>query len=382
MASQLYPEWFKLDSDKTLPVAQQQMPADMPGKTLHETEPGKTEEAPAGAENPLLSEDTSQTTPAITAAEGDETVAEQPETQPAKAPPSEGDEVTRLLAAAEADLKARRLTSPAGNNAWDRYQQVLALQPTNQDAIKGMEQVIESYMELFGIAVGQEDFDKADTYLERVRDLHPDSPVLEQGASRIVTAKQARADRLAKEKAIGDHLTSFETALRGITWTRQPISWSGSLPWTQMRRRWRTGNDGLPRPGGRRRTGRRRWSVSVRLRLTGTPACLRRQCRTDSCTRRRDTLRIFERWIRTPRHWQQQEQRLAEAEDSGARKGHWESQRRNEGDLDKATGLLSEMIGKLEPDARARPAVGEHCAWIDRRDGRMVSSDDFLPVKS
>ena len=64
-----------------------------------------------------------------------------------------------------------------------------------------MDRVIESYMDLFGIAVGQEDFDKAATYLERIRDLHPDSPVLEQGASRIVMAKQARADRLAKEES-------------------------------------------------------------------------------------------------------------------------------------------------------------------------------------
>ena len=46
--------------------------------------------------------------------------AEQPASkEPALSP--EQAEVARLLAAAEADLKARRLTSPVGNNAWENY---------------------------------------------------------------------------------------------------------------------------------------------------------------------------------------------------------------------------------------------------------------------
>ena len=40
MASQLYPEWFNLGSGDTQPVAQQEIPAGMPGETPQETEPG------------------------------------------------------------------------------------------------------------------------------------------------------------------------------------------------------------------------------------------------------------------------------------------------------------------------------------------------------
>ena len=200
MASQLYPEWFKLGSGDTLPVAQQEIPADMPGKKPRETEPGETREAPASAEILPLPEDTSRTTSAKTAAESDETIAEKLETAPAKAPPAEEDEVTRLLAAAEADLKARRLTSPAGNNAWDRYQRVLDIDPTNREAVQGMDRVIESYMELFGIAVEQKDFEQADSYLGRIDDLHPDSPFLMTGRQQLEDAKQARAKRLAEQE--------------------------------------------------------------------------------------------------------------------------------------------------------------------------------------
>ena len=220
MASQLYPEWFKLGSSETLPVAQQEMPADMPGETPRETEPGETEEAPAGADKPQPLEDTSRTAPAITVVESDETVAEQPKTEPAKAPPAEEDEVTRLLVAAEADLKARRLTSPAGNNAWDRYQGVLEIDPTNPEAVQGMDRVIESYMELFGIAVGQEDFEQADSYLGRIRDLHPDSPVLMTGRQQLKDAKQARADRIAEQ----ERQRQAEEAARQAELERQQIA--------------------------------------------------------------------------------------------------------------------------------------------------------------
>ena len=93
---------------------------------------------------------------------------------------------------------ARRLTRPVGNNAWDRYLRVLELAPANPDAIRGMERVIESYMALFGTAVEQEDFDKAAGYLSSIRDLNPDSPVLEAGEGRLEDARQARAARLAE----------------------------------------------------------------------------------------------------------------------------------------------------------------------------------------
>ena len=220
MASQLYPEWFKLGNGDTLPVAQQEIPADMPGETLQETEPGEIGEVRSSAEKPPLPEDTSQTAPAKTAAESGESMAEQPESEPAKAPPAEEDEVTRLLAAAEADLKARRLTSPAGNNAWDRYQRVLEIDPTNPEAVLGMDRVIESYMELFSIAVEQEDFEQADSYLGRIRDLHPDSPSLLTGNKQLEDAKQARASRLAEQ----ERQRQAEEAARQAELERQRIT--------------------------------------------------------------------------------------------------------------------------------------------------------------
>ena len=143
------------------------------------------------------------------------------EQQPTKpAVPAEGDEVSRLLAAAEADLKARRLTRPVGNNAWDRYLRVLELEPANPDAIRGMERVIESYGGLFDAAVEKEDFEKATGYLASIRDLNPDSPVLEQGEQRLEAARQARAQRLAEQ----ERRRLVEEAARKAVLERQRIA--------------------------------------------------------------------------------------------------------------------------------------------------------------
>ena len=216
---QAYPQWFGQSTGDAPAVAEQTAQVERLEEAPQDVETGKIETSLPSAED----------TPPPDKAEAEQPISKEPALSPEEA------EVTRLLAAAEADLEARRLTSPAGNNAWDRYQQVLEIDPANPDAIKGMERVIESYMELFAAAVEQVDFDQAESYLERIRDLHPDSPSLLAGKKQLEEAKQARADRLAEQEhqrqaeeatrqaelerqwianAIEEHMTAFEAAMQ------------------------------------------------------------------------------------------------------------------------------------------------------------------------
>ena len=242
---QTYPELFGQGDGDTPAVTGQEVMVDMPAETPQEAETGETGEAVAGMEQTPPVDDTSQPASVEAAAESTEPVVEQPETEPVKAAPAEDDEVTRLLAAAEADIKARRLTRPVGNNAWDRYLRVLELEPASPAAIRGMERVIESYGGLFDAALGQEDYDKAAGYLSSIGDLNPDSPVFEEGERRLEAARQARAARLAEiarqrqaeeaarqaelerqriAQAIETHWSAFETALKRKTWMKQQIA--------------------------------------------------------------------------------------------------------------------------------------------------------------
>ena len=209
---QEYPELFGQSPGSTPVVTEQATSVEAPAETPRETERQQTEEALASAE---------QSTP-LDKAEAEQPASREPELTPEEA------EVARLLAAAKADLKARRLTSPAGNNAWEKYQQVLSLSPSHPDAMAGMERVIDSYMRLFGAEVEKEAFDKAEGYLAKIGELHPDSPVLEEGQQRLQDAKQARVDRLAEQErqrqaelerlriadAVNEHWTNFETAIQ------------------------------------------------------------------------------------------------------------------------------------------------------------------------
>ena len=196
---------------QTYPAFFEKGDVDVAGETPQEIETGETGEAVASAEDP---------SPA------DKAAIEQPASKE-PVPPAEEDEVTRLLAAAEANLAARRLTSPAWNNAWDNYQRVLELVPAHPDAIQGMEQVIESYMELFGTAVKQEAFDKAADYLAMIRELYPDSPVLEEGEGRLAVARQARAARLAEQ----ERQRQAEEAARQAELERQRIAQAIEAHW-------------------------------------------------------------------------------------------------------------------------------------------------------
>ena len=139
-------------------------------------------------------EASAEQTPLIKKAEAEQPLSEE------SAVSVEAAEVARLLAAAETDLETRRLTSPAGNNAWEKYQQVLSISPAHPEAMAGMERVIDSYMQLFSGEVEKEDFDKAEGYLAKIGELHPDSPELEEGEQYLQEAKQARADRLAEQE--------------------------------------------------------------------------------------------------------------------------------------------------------------------------------------
>ncbi len=55
-------------------------------------------------------------------------------------------QINVLLGEAQAALDADRLTTPADNNALDRYQQVLAIDPDNSAAIDGVNRITETYL--------------------------------------------------------------------------------------------------------------------------------------------------------------------------------------------------------------------------------------------
>ena len=64
--------------------------------------------------------------------------------------------ISVLLASATEDLARDRLTSPAGNNAWEKYQAVLALAPGHKEASAGLDSVIGRYVTKFDASIARQ----------------------------------------------------------------------------------------------------------------------------------------------------------------------------------------------------------------------------------
>ncbi len=144
-------------------------------------------------------------------------------------------QVSALLGGAVEDLARDRLTSPAGNNAWEKYQAVLVLAPGHKEASAGLDSVIGRYVSKFDGALEDKDFDKADKNMSRIRGVWADAPVLSSLKERLSAARavqqrrrqEERRERLAAEEAerlrqakIAEHKRKFEESLGGKAFDR------------------------------------------------------------------------------------------------------------------------------------------------------------------
>ena len=109
--------------------------------------------------------------------------------------------VFELLAGAGEDLARDRLTSPAGNNAWEKYHAVLALAPGHREASAGLDSVIGRYVTKFDGSLRDKEFDKADEFVSLIRGAWADAPVLSDLEDRLSEARKADKARLAAEEA-------------------------------------------------------------------------------------------------------------------------------------------------------------------------------------
>ncbi|HEX9768550.1 MAG TPA: tetratricopeptide repeat protein [Kiloniellales bacterium] len=113
------------------------------------------------------------------------------------APPRVRDEeaVARLLALAEDQMARLALTTPAGDNAYDTFRQVLSIEPDNPAALDGIEQIGVEYVGLAGLAAAKGDLERARHYAAKATELAPEHPLV-----RSMTLAQEAAPPTTDEK--------------------------------------------------------------------------------------------------------------------------------------------------------------------------------------
>lgn len=107
-----------------------------------------------------------------TQSDGDDSQSGKPSVQITDTSDAKLSDVLSLLDRAAGDIDALRLTSPSGNNAVEKLQKVLAIDADNEDAIQGLNQVIEKYLELGRAAMSSDKLPLADEYLDKAESIN------------------------------------------------------------------------------------------------------------------------------------------------------------------------------------------------------------------
>lgn len=114
--------------------------------------------------------------------------------------------IDELLKLADADFEAGRLTSPAGENALERYEGVLKADPGNVRATLRKQQIFTYFMELGTALIAEKNFPEAEKALLRAEAVDPGSAAVRLARVRLHDAKVeaenlARIEQRKKEEA-------------------------------------------------------------------------------------------------------------------------------------------------------------------------------------
>ncbi|MGE0485609.1 MAG: protein kinase [Gammaproteobacteria bacterium] len=111
--------------------------------------------------------------------------------------------IADLLARADDDITANRLTSPPGNNALERLQEVTRLDPDNVAAREGLRRIHDRYLAMATQALARDEFDEARQFASRALSVLPQSEPARTLANEISASETRRREeetaRLAAE---------------------------------------------------------------------------------------------------------------------------------------------------------------------------------------
>jgi serine/threonine protein kinase len=115
---------------------------------------------------------------------------------------SESQIIDELLKGARSNISERKLTSPLGNNAYEKYKTVLNIEPDNPEALNGLDRIVDEYIHLMDNALGKDDIDSARNYLRKGVHVNRDHYGIADAEKRLITAEEAREKELREQDAL------------------------------------------------------------------------------------------------------------------------------------------------------------------------------------
>lgn len=100
------------------------------------------------------------------------------------------EKITALLKKAESQFSVNKLTSPQGDCALDSYQLILSSDPTNSDAIDGIDNIVMKYTKWGQKAFKDRNVEKTQKYLDKAEALNPNHSSVKALKQQILVAKR------------------------------------------------------------------------------------------------------------------------------------------------------------------------------------------------
>ena len=122
--------------------------------------------------------------------------------------PGHAETIEQLLSKAQQSLDDFRLMTPEEDNAYGYYRAVLLLDPANDDANEGIQEIVDRYITLVRKAADQHEHARARRYLSRALSIQPDNRELLALQDSIDRAIHASADTGAAVEGEGSLLES------------------------------------------------------------------------------------------------------------------------------------------------------------------------------
>ena len=135
---------------------------------------------------------------------------------------SESQIINDLLDGARANIGELRLTSPLGNNAYEKYQTVLNLDPDNPEALNGLDRIVDEYIGLMDFALSKNVIPRARNYLRKGMNINSEHYGVADATRRLNAAVHAKEVKLREQEARDQELIKQEE-LRQQEQVKQPL---------------------------------------------------------------------------------------------------------------------------------------------------------------
>lgn len=113
--------------------------------------------------------------------------------------------ISNLLSDAEEHIEALRLTTPAGDNAFETYQEVLLIEPENTLASEGITRIAVTYLSLADSAIVKGEYTTAELYIRKAKSINSSVENLQETEKLLANARENTA---SSESYIGNEKES------------------------------------------------------------------------------------------------------------------------------------------------------------------------------